>query len=462
MRTNLGCVFRQLGRADYATAAIKEAIRRRPEFVDAYNHLGITFFEQTDYQRAIQVFEAAVELEPDNAHHYFNIGLVLQVLQQYDRAAQAFVRALQVQENYAEAARQLKWLREAKDNPNLPLLDQIDLFRDLPLEQRLVLAKHLRREDYAAGTVIVKQGQPATRMYIVAEGEVEVSTPDVQDRPLDIHRLHHGDHFGEAALLEDILHSIMAQAVTDVRLLSLSKEHFDLVKSRFPALAQSLVQTRNARLQRDVQRALKESARHYLDRERATEGASEGPIERELTVLVGCLRNAPSLTEALGPGEMLQFLQEFYLQMIRLVGEKGLVCQTAGEQVMVLFDTPLTAVRTALDMEDHFYRLTRAWKRKQPCFTQVGLGIGISTGPVALDAKSHDKAAAGTAVLLAACLAERSQPRGEIYLDEQTQALLAERLEKLIPLPKPIVMEGLDKPVGLFRVPYVVGLEVSQ
>ncbi len=458
---DLGCVFRQLGYTDYAIAAQKEAIRRHPEFVDAYNHLGITFFEQEDYQRALQVFEAAVELEPDNAHHYFNIGLVLQVLQQYKPAAQAFVRALQIKENYAEADHQLQLLRKAQETPNLSPIDQIDLFHDLPLAQRLALAQNLQAENAPAGTTIIEQGQPARRMYIIAEGEVEVCSADSQNRPLNIHRLQRGDHFSEAALLEDVLHSTTATAVSNVKLLSLSREHFDQTKSRFPALAQKLVQTRNARLQRDIEHALEESARRYMERDGSSETKGEKTVEREMTVLAACLNNTHTLTATLGPTGMLQFLQEFYLQTIRAVGENGLVQKSAaGEKVVVLFDEPLDAVRTALDMRAHFDRLVKAWKRKRPDFTPVGLGIGISTGKIALKEDAAEQVMAGTPALFADRLAERSAPEGEIHVDEKTKMLLGDRFENLIPLDKPVVLEGLDEePVRLYRVPCVTGLE---
>lgn len=252
---DLGCVFQQLGWPDYAIAALKEAIRRRPDFVDAYNHLGITFFEQKDYARALNVFGAAVELEPDNPHHYFNAGLALQVLRRYDQATQAFSHALKIRGGYEEASQQLGWLQKAKDTPALTLLDHVEIFRALPLEQRLALAQHLQAQKFARGQAIVQAGQPASRMFIIARGEVEVSTPDVQGGLSGTQRLGAGDFFGEATLVEDTPRPLHATALTDTELLNLSREDFDEVTSRFPALAKRLVQTRHERLEGSAQHA---------------------------------------------------------------------------------------------------------------------------------------------------------------------------------------------------------------
>ncbi len=252
---DLGCVFRQLDRPDYAVAALKEAIRRRPDFVDAYNHLGITFFEQEDYARALNVFGAAVELEPDNPHHYFNAGLALQVLRRYDQATQAFSHALKIRGGYEEASQQLVWLQKAKDTPALILLDHVEIFRALPLEQRLALAQHLQAQKFARGQAIVQTEQPAPRMFIIARGEVKVSTPDAQGELSGTQRLGVGDFFGEAILVEDAPRPLQAVAVTDAELLSLSREDFDEVTARFPALAKRLVQTRHERLDGSARRS---------------------------------------------------------------------------------------------------------------------------------------------------------------------------------------------------------------
>jgi tetratricopeptide (TPR) repeat protein len=266
---DLGCVLRQVGRPDFAVAALKEAIRHRPDFVDAYNHLGITFFEQRDYRRALQVFAAAVELEPDNAYHYFNVGLALQVLQRYEKAAEAFAHALRLEADYEEAARQLKWLRKAKETPTLPLLDHVDLFRDLPLEQRLALAQRLEVEQFPAGTPIIEEGVAADRMFVIARGEVEVQASSAKGATQGTSRLHIGDHFGEAVLIGGGRQTVAATAVTDVELLTLSKRQFDDVKSRFPRLAERLVQTRRERMSQTARGGRRTSAQPV---ERRTNG----------------------------------------------------------------------------------------------------------------------------------------------------------------------------------------------
>ncbi|HEU5327577.1 MAG TPA: FAD-dependent oxidoreductase [Thermomicrobiales bacterium] len=92
---------------------------------------------------------------------------------------------------------------------------------------------------FAAGEVIVHQGEPGSRFYIVTEGEVEVvrETPD-GETPLA--RLGPGQYFGEIALLRDTERTATVRAAVDTRVLSIARQDFSTLVQHFGVLRDSL------------------------------------------------------------------------------------------------------------------------------------------------------------------------------------------------------------------------------
>ncbi len=75
--------------------------------------------------------------------------------------------------------------------------------------------------EYAAGTVIFSEGDPADAMYVVISGEVELSL-----RGQLIDRVKAGGIFGEMAMINSATRSATAAAVTDLRLARLEHDQF--------------------------------------------------------------------------------------------------------------------------------------------------------------------------------------------------------------------------------------------
>ena len=451
----LGWIYRQLGERQKAVEALKEAINLAPSFIDAHNQLGITYYEEGEYARALMCFQRALALEPYNPHHYYNIGMVHKVLGEYDRAAEAFSKALNIKPDYEDARVQLEIVQKAMATPALKVLDRVYFLQGLSLEQRLQIAERLTPVEYEAGESIIKQGEEGSTFYIIEEGEAEVYTQDVEGNKITLAILREGDYFGEIALLEDTpLRTASVVARTHVKLLSLNKADFDEVTSRFPSITEQLVQTRNERLQRDIKRALEENARYSpLSQLLASlpERAMELKTEQTLTVLIADIHSSTELAGVLGPRSMLRFLREFYLEMIKAVGRQGAVKQYTGDQVLVIFDDPKAAINSAIAMQQAFQYLADRWKQRYPEIKEMGIGIGISTGPVALDTTRFEHAIAGAPVILAARLSARGKVTGEIFMDEATYNLVKGHFP-LHPVPHPLIIKGFDKPIRTYRL----------
>ena len=60
---------------DKAISFYLRAIELDPDYADAYNNLGLDYYNQGNYIKAIELWEKAIELKPDFAAAYLNLGL---------------------------------------------------------------------------------------------------------------------------------------------------------------------------------------------------------------------------------------------------------------------------------------------------------------------------------------------------------------------------------------------------
>jgi MFS family permease len=110
---------------------------------------------------------------------------------------------------------------ESKAPEALPLLAALPIFAPLPAPQLERLASQLEAVDVAAGTEVVRQGEPGDRFYVVERGRFRVT---VDGAPAG--ELGPGEFFGEIALLRNVPRTATVAAVEDGRLQALDREPF--------------------------------------------------------------------------------------------------------------------------------------------------------------------------------------------------------------------------------------------
>jgi CRP-like cAMP-binding protein len=109
-------------------------------------------------------------------------------------------------------------------------LARIGLFGALPGEKLSDLADRMRREEVAAGTVVVREGEPGDRFYVLLSGVAGVSQSALGDRRI----LRAGEFFGEVALTMNVPRTATVTAMTPCVVASCDAETFDeLVRPLF-------------------------------------------------------------------------------------------------------------------------------------------------------------------------------------------------------------------------------------
>jgi hypothetical protein len=84
-----------------------------------------------------------------------------------------------------------------------------------------------------AGDVVIRQGDPADRFYVIAEGKVEVTQAAEGAAPKVLRQMSEGEFFGEIGLLSNVPRTATVTALTEGRLVALEAAPFlELVSAR--------------------------------------------------------------------------------------------------------------------------------------------------------------------------------------------------------------------------------------
>lgn len=123
-------------------------------------------------------------------------------------------------------------------------LKKTRLFSELDLEILLAIAEKLHEDDYDRDEKVFIPGQVANRIYLIAEGTVQIF--DEQRR--SITELSSGDYFGDESLFNDQPRGYAAICKTDTLFLTLSRSHLLSIISECPSVAVTLLQSYSQQL----------------------------------------------------------------------------------------------------------------------------------------------------------------------------------------------------------------------
>jgi len=126
---------------------------------------------------------------------------------------------------------------EQKENKILRGLNQTALFKNIQDDVLIRLSKKAGFEEYGPEEIIVWEGEPSDRLYIIINGIVAVKKviPDKSDKIFAY--LLPGSSFGEVGILENKPRSATVAALTDVEVLVFDREYFLKIMHEHPTVA---------------------------------------------------------------------------------------------------------------------------------------------------------------------------------------------------------------------------------
>ncbi len=127
-------------------------------------------------------------------------------------------------------------------DPQQRLLRGIPAFARLPPEARQALASHLTEQTFPMHARVLEEGEPADRLFLIEEGEVEVSIRTPEGRaPLS--RLAEGEMFGEIGiLLPSRRRTARVTALKPLNTSSLRSRHLSEVLDQYPEAKEILLE----------------------------------------------------------------------------------------------------------------------------------------------------------------------------------------------------------------------------
>jgi adenylate cyclase len=150
---------------------------------------------------------------------------------------------------------------------------------------------------------------------------------------------------------------------------------------------------------------------------------------KNLTVLFADIRNFTGLVQHISSEELRRFLNQFFELFTNIIfTARGTLDKFMGDAALVLFGAPVTidapavaAVGAAVEILKGFEDLRGKWVENSAWFSQIGIGIGISSGEVYLgnvgSEKRLDFTVIGTNVNIAQRLASETNS-GQILITE--------------------------------------------
>lgn len=180
------------------------------------------------------------------------------------------------------------------------LIRHVPLLASLPPEEIEHLAATLGSCEIPAGTLLLHEGLPSDRLYIVLEGQVEVIKALGTEAERSLGRRGPGTFLGEMSLLNKTHRSTASvRAETILQLLEMTRDDFDALLRRQPGLARNLLQMLSERLQesenvtlRDLQEKNRQLAQAYEQLQAAQAQLIEKErLEAELKIARDIQRN---------------------------------------------------------------------------------------------------------------------------------------------------------------------------
>ncbi len=131
---------------------------------------------------------------------------------------------------------------------DMSTLRAVALFAPLSDDELELLRPVLHVEDASVGTILIREGDPAVKMFVLLQGEVRVVTAHGTERERVVATLSPPEVFGEMALLTTGPCTATVVATDRCRFLSLEREGFESILREQPLVSLTLLKDAYDRL----------------------------------------------------------------------------------------------------------------------------------------------------------------------------------------------------------------------
>ena len=135
--------------------------------------------------------------------------------------------------------------------PRADALAALGIFESVPRVGLEMLAASLVEETVPAGVDVVREGDPATALFVVRSGDLDVyAVGEGGGAPRLVNRLHEDDWFGEIGLLENVPRTATVRSSSECLLWRIAGDDFLEAANQMPALSGALLNGMAVRLAR--------------------------------------------------------------------------------------------------------------------------------------------------------------------------------------------------------------------
>ncbi len=190
------------------------------------------------------------------------------------------------------------------------------------------------------------------------------------------------------------------------------------------------------------------------------EHMDKGTVQ-DLTVLFADIRNFTHLVQHLPPEQTRSFLNDFFENFATIVfSQNGMLDKFMGDAALAIFGAPVklqnaseVAVKAAKAILDGFAEIRQEWCQKNSAFRKIGLGVGVSRGPIFLGnvgfTKRLDYTVIGTNVNVAQRLASKSKS-GQLLITQSVKESLTGN--HLIKAEMQMSLRGIEKELAVYSL----------
>lgn len=212
------------------------------------------------------------------------------------------------------------------------LLAHVPLLEGIAPAELARFARGVREQNVDKGTVLFNRGDPCTGFHLVLSGQVKLAFTSAEGQEKVIEIIRPGQSFGEAVMFMEKPYFVMAQALTDCRLLHISKNVVFEEMDRDPSFCRRIIAGLSRRLHHliaDVETYSLQSGRErivgYLLREEESAGevACDGRVSVKLPTSKGTIASRLNLT------------QEHFSRILHELSEAGLI-NVEGRTIHIL------------------------------------------------------------------------------------------------------------------------------